>query len=137
MRLNNETGVFNVTMLKSCRQYASRRDLSKLEPSPCTVRKMTPEEREYYGEPNLDPKLLRQRKTPEQVGIVSTLKADVMERRRWSEMIKAERKRLGLTQKEFGQKVGVSAMTICHIERMQNDIKKPTLELLERYFGGK
>ena len=126
-----------MAMLKSCRQYASRHDDSKLKPSPCTVRPMTAEERERYGEPNLDPALLRQRKTPEQVGIYSTLKADMVERRRWSEMVKAERKRLGMTQQDFAKLVGVSASTISHIELMRNDLKKPTLKILERYFGGK
>lgn len=118
------------------RLHAARRDLSKLEPSPCTIRPMTAEEREKYGEPNLDPALLRRRKKPEDVGIYTAERNEAfVEAAKWSERVRNERARLGVTQKEFAKMAGLQTHNISLIERMQYTLKTAVVEKLKEYFG--
>ena len=118
------------------RHHASRRDLSKMEPSPCTVRPMTAEEREKYGEPNLDPALLRRRKTPEDVGIYLPSKMkSISDAGKWSQLVRHERARLGLTQKEFAKLIGLQTHHITTVESMRYELKSETVEKLKSYFG--
>lgn len=92
--------------------------------SPCVTRKMTEEEREFYGLPNPPEKY-------DDPPRFASLSPDVPPRGNkkdpaFGERIKEEREKRNMSIKAFGKLVGVSSMTVSNIEKAVYGVKENT-----------
>lgn len=64
--------------------------------------------------------------------------AEVAYRQHWAARVRALRKRLGLTQKQFGERIGCHEHTIYHFESGAGVYERyePLIEALERETSG-
>ena len=99
--------------------------------SPCTTRKMTPEEWEKYGQPN--PVEVKRVKSLEDcdfnVWLPTAQDCDFAKRMR------EERIRRGMSQKKLAKLVGVAQVTIGHYESLRYRPRLEVREKLEKVLG--
>ena len=109
-----------------------KRDRSIMEEAPCTVRKMTAEDWEKYGE--LNPVEVNHIKTADPLAEFN-IWIPTAEDCDFAQRMREERNRRGMSQKKLGQVVGVSGTAIAHYESLKYKPNKEIREKLEKVLG--